>query len=416
MTTARQDNSVSAARVLVLSMAFAPCREVGGKRFSYLSQHLSRRCADYHVIARRESDHYKDSTAFSGNVHRTAMIPYWPPRKGGKFKNILARAWAQSFCMVDKYIGWVLPATIAGIRLCREKKCNVVVVTVPQYSAIIAAVAISMATKAKLIVDYRDEWTNYRTKYPKPFGRFLCPIIERFAIRRASAVVLCTDIMHSDFVRAFGSIAPREIEVIYNGFERIDADSPGMLRNHQTSMIYAGTFHGRRRLSVIAPALAQLLREGVISEDSFCFNIYSRLRDRDYALIDELGISGIVQVQERVPYDKILTVMRSSDILFLPSGDEVQYAVPFKFFDYLSVGRPILAVAARQSTVDQLMRSIECGEFAEIGNTSAIAGALKLLLQQEKSYSFNGAERFLWKNAAEQYFQLISRLINGHDA
>lgn len=399
------------ARVLVISMSFAPCADVGGKRFNYLSKYLSNRLADYHVLARREKDAFEDSTAFRGNVHRVSAFPHFPPGRGNVIKRKLLRIWARWLCPIDPHFGWVLPATIRGIQLCRRNQLNTVVVTVPYFSALIAATTIARLTRSKLIIDYRDEWTNFWSKSYGPIGRFLYPRIERTAIRQASAAVLCTDIMKCDFLKAFGKIAPRQLEVIFNGFEFDEEKGTDVFQNGLTNMVYAGNFHGKRRLAAIAPVLSMMIAAKKISGHTFRFHLYSKLNIDDQSTISRFGLGSIIEVHEPVPYDTIKKIMKASDILFLPSGDEVRYAVPFKFFDYLSARRPILAVASTQSTVNQLMRTIDCGEFAEFGDMTAIEKSLTTLLRQEKTYSFSGADEYRWSRAADRYVDFIDRVI-----
>src|SRR5687768_15521263 len=106
----------SRARVLVLSMFLAPCKEVGGKRFTYLSPHLAAACGDYHVLARREKVALGDTAAFDGKVHRVRMLPHYPPtRIRGTLHSKLIQAWIRWFCVVEPYIGWVVPAIVKGV-------------------------------------------------------------------------------------------------------------------------------------------------------------------------------------------------------------------------------------------------------------------------------------------------------------
>lgn len=405
-------NAGGTVRALIVSMFFAPCREVGGKRFSYLSNYLSREFAAYHVLARRERVAHDDRTAFRGNVHRTGMMPYFPSRHERGIWKKASRLWAQWFCQIDPYIGWVIPATVRGIRLCRRHSLNVVVVTVPAFSSIIAAVLVSKAAGCKLIVDYRDEWTNHVARFRRPFGKYICPMLERIAIKQASAAVFCTDVMRQDFVRTFGDIAPGQLEVIYNGYEEFNDDCVTRSWKVDTNMVFAGNFYGKRQISIIAPALAAFLDSGVISAETFRLHLYSRLKPDHYAVIERSGIGHIIEVHDPVPYDTIRQIMRSSDILFLPSGEDVKYAVPFKFFDYLSARRPILAVAPRKSALHGLMKTIDCGAFAEIGNKQEIVLALKSLLQEKREFTFHGAEQFKWSHAAAQYSDLANRIVN----
>lgn len=362
------------------------------------------------MLARREKVIFEDSTAFRGNVHRVSAIPHFPPRRLKGFRRILARIWARWLSPVDSHVGWVIPATIKGVRLCRKYRLNVVIVTVPYFSALIAAIAIAKITSSKLVIDYRDEWTNYWYKSFSRFGRFVYPRIERAAIRRASAVVLCTDIMKRDFREAFSSVAPKQIEVIFNGFEVDDGNAPDYFQNGLTNMLYAGNFHGKRRLASIAPVLATMMAANKLSVRTFRLHLFSKLSTEDQLTIGQFGIDDIVEVHKPVSYDTIKAIMKASDILFLPSGDEVRYAVPFKFFDYLSTRQPILAVASTKSTVKQLMESIDCGEFAEFGNMVAIETALSVLLRKEKHYSFSGADQYTWTEAGRRYHKFIERL------
>lgn len=406
----------SAARALVLSIFFAPCSEVGGKRFNNLSGYLSQEFAEYHVVARREKRAKADATAFRGNVHRTGMLPWFPPKRKKGLGYKASRFWAKWVCQVDPYIGWVVPATLKGISLCRRHRLNIVIVTAPAFSTIIAGMLVSRATGCKLIVDYRDEWTNHRQSFHRPFGKYICPRLERAAIRQASAVVVCTDMMREHFMKAFGAIAPPEVRTIYNGYDENGATKPeprdeDIIENRRTNMVYAGAFYGKRRISLIAPALSDLLRSGVISVDSFRFHLYSHLTEQDYAVMEKYGIDVITEVHEPVSYEAIRTVMEASDILFLPSGDDFEYAVPFKFFDYLRARRPVLAVASRTSAVRDLVETVDCGICAEIGNRTEIAAALKKLVRHEEEFTWRGAERFTWMKAASGYSELVDRVV-----
>ena len=395
-------------------MYLAPCKEVGGKRFTFLSRYLSKWCDDYHILARRERASIGDATAFNGNVHRVRMFPHYPPIRSDirGIRRLVVRAWERWLCLVDTGTGFVIPATMKGIHLCRKHRLNVVIVTVPDFSSIIAATIVTKVTRARLILDYRDPWTNHRTEYPKPFGRWLSRFFERTAIRHATATVVCTDIMRDNFVRAFGDIAPSYVEVIHNGFEDYEERSRKRFDADRTTMIYAGNFHGRRRLSVIALAMAEMAHSGDIAPDNFRFHIFSQLGREDYALMDRFGVRDLIEVHKPVPYHEIKKIMSAADILFLPSGDEVAYAIPYKFFDYLSVRRPILAVAPRASSIGCLMRQIDCGELAEFGEYDEIRRAIRTLLKKTKTYSFKGSQNFRWKNSVRQYYNVIECVIN----
>lgn len=394
-----------------MSMAFAPCREVGGKRFSFLSHYLAGQCEEYRVLARSEKTRIADAEAFDRNVDRVPAIPRYPADGTGWLKRKLLRVWARWICVADPYCGWVVPATVRGLKLCRRHRINLIIVTVPFFSPLIAATLISRLTGARLIVDYRDPWTNHLKSFPGIFGASVCRFIERSAIRQSSAVVFCSDVMKDQFLQAFAAEGPDRLDVIYNGFEKQQISPPPQrCDSSRVDMVYAGNFYGKRQLSVIAPVLAELLRGNAISAATFRLHLYSDLRDEDSGVISDFGLEDIVEVHDLVPYHQIQEIMSRSDLLFLLSGDDVSYAVPFKFFDYLRAGRPMLAVAPRGSTVEKIIAEVDCGEYADYSDESDIRRALHRLLNRREPYSFDGAERFYWSNAANSYFQLIQEV------
>lgn len=407
------DEGGASPRVLVVSMCFAPCREVGGKRFSFLSRYLGEWCEEYHILARREKAFVEDSEAFVGNVNRLRSFPYYSPQTSSWITRQLLKIWARWLCVADPFCGWVVPATFRGIRICRQHRIDSIIVTVPYFSALIAGVFISRITSTKLIVDYRDPWTNHAKTFPGLFGRSISRHIERSAIRRASAVVFCSDVMKDQFVNAFGPFAPDRLEVIYNGFEEQSNKGLDQTPNSgRMDMVYAGNFYGKRQLSVILPVLAEMVRDGEISAAGFRLHLYSSLSAQDHALIRDLRLEDIIEVHGLVPYQEIQDIMRQSDILFLLSGDDVSYAVPFKFFDYLRANRPMLAVAPEGSMVERLMSEVDCGEYAVFTDAVQIRRALSKLIANRGSYSFDGASRFHWSNAARKYFRLIQDVTN----
>ena len=196
-------------RVLVLSMCFAPCREVGGKRFSFLSHYFSQWCGEYHVLARREKAPVEDSEAFVGNVRRLRMFPYYSPQTSNWITRQFLKIWARWLCIADPFFAWVIPAIFQGLRICRRYRIETIIVTVPYFSSLIAAIVLSRITGASLIVDYRDPWTNHQVSFPGIFGGFVSRFIERAAVRQASAIVFCSEIMKEQFFDAFASYEHR---------------------------------------------------------------------------------------------------------------------------------------------------------------------------------------------------------------
>ena len=94
----------------------------------------------------------------------------------------------------------------------------------------------------------------------------------------------------------------------------------------------------------------------------------------------------------------------------LITGNRVNYAAPYKFFDYLSVKKPILSIVPKHSAMNDLMGDIDCGEVGHINNVDSVTMALKNLIKGSRSYTFKGAEKYTWNNAAKRYFKVLENI------
>ena len=97
-------------------------------------------------------------------------------------------------------------------------------------------------------------------------------------------------------------------------------------------------------------------------------------------------------------------------ILLLISGSDVRYALPYKIYDYLSVKKPILAVAPENSAVAEIMRQINCGRFASINSKDSILTNLRVMIEENSEYSFSGVEQYTWDKICHKYVEIIDNI------
>jgi glycosyltransferase involved in cell wall biosynthesis len=396
-------------KILIISLFYSPDTRVGGKRFSFLSRIFQKRCSDLHVLTLKEKYLPEQDNSLSGTgiIHRTGMYPAYPFNKNTAFKRILNRLWVEYLCFFDPFSGWMLPAIFKGLKIVRANKINVIIATGPPFSPMVTAFLISLMTRTKLILDYRDPWSNHDYTNLNPIRKRLNAFIEKWVIRRASAVVFCSRIMMNNFRESLGKHTRATFHIVTNGFVEQNSIKPLSLGNSKKNMVFAGKFYGERSLKLLAKPLAKLLNEGAISTDSFCFHIFGKLRDQDLGIIKKYGLRKIIKEHPWTPHKKILQYLKCADILFLPSGSDVSYAIPFKFFDYLSVERPIFAVAPENSAMAELMNKIDCGRLAFINNEQSIFVNLQTLLLENKEYTYACSREFTWEEIGRKYMRII---------
>jgi len=399
-------------RVLIIASSFPPSAAVGAKRFAFLSRILQKRYPELHVLTRKEKYMLAkdDSLSAGGFVHRTGMYPAYPIKKNNIFKKIFNRLWEDYLCLVEPHSGWILPTVVKGLQIIKDNKIDLIIATCPLCSSMVIGVLLSLMTKAKLILDYRDPWTNHNRTYCKIFGRRINEVFEKTSIRQASALVFCSRIMKDNLMDRLGKYTKATSYIVTNGFHNKDTIRPLSLGTARKNMVYSGNFYGERRIKLVARPLFHLLNEGSIMKDSFCFHVFGKLNAEDKEEINKHGLQDIVKERPRVPYEQITRYLKGADILFLPSGSDVSYAIPFKFFDYLSVKRPILAIAPENSAVAEMMNQIDCGRLALINSEESILKNLRTMLHEEKEYTFSHAQQYTWEEIGRKYLEVIDEV------
>ena len=402
-------------RILIISFYYPPSRLVGGKRFTFLSQILQKEHYEVHVLTLKEKyiAARDDFLPTPGIIHRVGMYPPYPIKKNKSFfKRIWNRLWEDYLCLSDRYSGWLLPALIKGLKIIKDNRIDVIIATGPPFSPMVTGFLLSLTTKVRLILDYRDPWTLHMKNYCKIFGKRINEVFERLSVGHASSLVFCSRIMKENFTDRLGKYTNAPIYFIPNGFHNNNNGTvqPLSLGKAKTNMIYAGNLYGEIRIELLAKPLRQLLNENAITKDTFCFHVFGKLRDEDREVIRKYGLQELIKKHRLVPYERIMRYLKAADILFLPSGTDVKYAIPFKFYDYLSVKRPILAVAPRRSGVAELMREIDCGQLAFINSEESILINLRAMILHEKEYSYSGAQQYTWDEIGHKYLQVIDKV------
>jgi glycosyltransferase involved in cell wall biosynthesis len=338
------------------------------------------------------------------------MFPSGPVTQKSIFKKIFQGIWIHYLCLIDEYSGWITPAILKGRKIVKKNRTGIIIATGPPFSALVVGYLISLMTGAKLILDYRDPWSNHDRRFCKILGKKIARNLERLAIKRASALVFLSQIMKNNFIDDLGRFADAPCYVISNGFKNNNTIQQLSFAKGKKNMVYAGNFYDQRKIGLLCKPLQRLLAEGAISKNTFCVHVFGELKNEDRRIINECGLNEIVKAYAQVPYAQILRYLNAADMLLLISASNVRYAIPLKFFDYLSARKPIFAIAAEDSAVADLMSEIDCGRLALINNEESILDNLRKMIFQQKEYTFSGAERYVWEKIGNRYLEVIENV------
>ncbi len=403
----------SRPKILIVSRHFAPSAAVGAKRFSFLAREFEVRGYETHVVtaAIDTLDVADPSLPTAAAVHRCPPLIRLPmdlTRPGALYVNRAARA---LLAPLDLDALWIRPAARTGIGVAAGAGPGVVIATAPPFSAALAGARIAARCRWGLVLDYRDPYSAYPWPHrlKSAVARAIAGYLEGSCVRRSVARVFNTPEMRMQFEARF-SDAPRDAHfVIPNGIAAADASggaagSPGTI---MPAIVYAGALYGDKSLRPLLRALRELIaaepRHAAVR-----LLVYGEVREDELARVAEEGLGHLVELRPRVSREELWPVLREAAVLLAIVGRQMCYSIPYKLYDYMAAGRPILGLAPPGSALARLFSEGEVGAFADPADQGAILRALSRQLDPRSTGADpNIVRRHSWGRLAEDYGHVI---------
>jgi glycosyltransferase involved in cell wall biosynthesis len=376
-------------RALIVSFYFPPAGGGGVQRPLKLAQYLPAMGIETHVLAPDDPRwiHRDDGLRMplQAWVHRARYVGV----SGGKPSEVLARAEGgferavtrarlqlRRMVVPDENATWALTAIPAGIRLVKRHEIDVVVSTSPPGSTHLIAAAIARATGARWVADLRDSLVAHAHRRADSAATkakaAMHERVARLVAGRADAITCVSEAISVE-TRA---LEPRGLVVtIPNGADFDDVVGLDYRPAERFRITHTGSFFGRRDPR---PFLQALHDSGLDVVARFLGDF----RERDRAWAGRLGLGDRLEILDYAPRAESLALQRDSEALLLlipEAGGRGRGVLSGKVFEYIAVGRPILAAVPPDGAAAELIRETGAGIVAAPDDPDAIREALAAL-------------------------------------
>ena len=371
---------------LLVSFYFPPAGGGGVQRPLKLAQYLPAMGVETHVLApddprwlHRDDGLRAPSQAW---VHRARYVGV----SGGKPSEVLAgtqglervatkaRLQLRRLVVPDENATWALTAIPAGIKLVRKHDIDVIVSTSPPPSTHLIAAAIARATGAKWVADLRDSIVAHAHRRADSAATraksSLQLRVARLVASRADAIT-CVSEAISEETRALRPRGP--VVTIANGCDFDDVAGLDRQPSDRFRITHTGSFFGRRDPRPFLQALHD-------SELDVVARFLGDFRPADREWADVLGLGDRLELLPYAPRATSLALQRDSEalLLLIPDADgRGRGVLSGKVFEYVAVGRPILAAVPPDGAAAELIRETGAGVVAPPDDPVAIREALE---------------------------------------
>lgn len=392
--------------LLIVSYHFAPSPAVGGKRFSFLAREFTAQGFDVHVIANElEASPLGAADAsvpLAGTVHRVRSSLKLPLAGSGWFTRKLNALLRLLFAPIGLEYFWARAATARALEIARGLPRGIVIATSPPHTAMIAGARIARRLGWPLVLDYRDPWAAWH--WPawrrSALAQWLALRIEARIVRASAARVLNTPAMRTWFERFFPRATPARNFVVPNGFDPL-ATTVLPPTSGTLDIVHAGEIYTGRSLLPLLRA-AQSLRKRY-PDRPIRVTTYGDLPPVEIRRIRDAGLEDHVRVQARLPFAELQPRLQAAHVLLAVVSEAMSYSTPYKVYDYMAAGRPILALVPPGAALVELLAESGAGISVDADDVDAVEQSLERLLFAPSSGATPRTERFRWSNLALQY-------------
>ncbi|HXV14766.1 MAG TPA: glycosyltransferase [Candidatus Krumholzibacteria bacterium] len=310
-------------------------------------------------------------------------------------------AW-HAVAVPDTRVGWVWNAYRHAKRLVRSEGIRHVYISGYPFSSFLIGAMLKRDRQLRVVIDYRDPWTQSVTYEHKGLKRWVDRRLEAWLVRRADAVISNTRHNDARMAAEFGVGQPREKFVaIHNGFDAEEFASVAREPNPKFTMTYAGAFYysvGSDYSGPLGDAMKTYSPLYFFEALEAFFvrrpEAKTRMRVRFMGVLGQgydpairsHGLEGVIERLGYIDYDEHLRVLKSSDalLLVLSRGEKSRGWIPSKFFQYLGTGNPILAMTPA-GEVREIVQETGAGVCVEPDDVAGASRAIEGLFDAWRS-------------------------------
>ena len=340
--------------VLMFAYHFPPENSIGGARPYRFYKFLSRMGYRCHVI-----------TAVDQAASPNPNIEYVPdpfitqPRQGAGWQ--LERAVRKFLLPGATGIRWSLRACQTARNFLRANPDAEMTIfsTYPPLGAHLAAFHLTRGSGLRWIADFRDPLgDNPSHTFLNGYQRVLHRWLERTVAKTATILIANTDAIAEEWKNVYED-QHDHIHLIWNGFDPEDRLLPLPLPERKYQLIsHAGSLYQGRIITPLLESFSRLFDSGRLAAGRVRIRLVGSMLTESIPgpeFLQRAKANGWLElISEPIPHMDARTIAQTSDgLLLVQPHSNVQ--VPGKLYEYLQIGRPVLAYIPFDTPIERIL-------------------------------------------------------------
>jgi glycosyltransferase involved in cell wall biosynthesis len=269
-----------------------------------------------------------------------------------------------NFFIPDARIGWYFPAVREGKKFLSKERVDAIVSIGPPHTTHLVAKKLSSLFDIPFFPVFIDPWVDisyYRNfKRSKP-TLTLDNYFEKSVVEKAKKVIFVTESMKDDYIRKYPQIKDKSY-VLYWGYNEDDFEGlplnplpkEGDFLNYKI-IAHAGNIFDYQNPGMLWKEIRRRIESGEKLNIRFIGTVSPLIKQS----IKNYGLESITEYLGFLPYHEMLQELYKADYLLVCATERRH--VPGKLFEYLRVGKPIIAFGDDNDEVKRILEETSSG-------------------------------------------------------
>ena len=394
-------------KVLLLAYYFPPRNRISSYRLAGFCRHLPLFGWEPTVICEDWPIHAPDydSSLLEGlhniNIHR---INSYKPR--GLDRLFVRNVYPWLHPSRTPYNWWKLARNKAS-ELCNAERFDAILASHDPLATLSIAKELSTKFNIPWIADLRDSW-NVQT-LSSPRKQKLIASQELKLCKNAHQVVTVS----GEISRRLGSLISKKVHVVENGFDGLVNCDRKSINGRIFSILYGGSLSKHGDPLPLLRALKQCINESKIPRNLFELRFLGSAKDSIPK--KHLKQFEVVPIRflPRVSRKEALRQMNDSSLLWVIPHPDEKGVLTGKIFDYLSTGRPIIAVPDDKGEINQLLNQTKAG-YNLSENNEIMATILKFYesWKEDKNFKLKTDKSAVLSHSRKNKTEKLAQILN----
>ena len=323
-----------------------------------------------------------------------------------------------NFFIPDARMFWINPSAKYLKKYLAENPVDVIVSTGPPHSMHLIAKKVHESTGIPWIADFRDPWTNidfYKDLRLTSWADKKQHRLELEVLQAATKVVAVTWKSRDEFKEISGR---NDIEVVPNGFD--DADFPPIPADQldkDFTIVHVGSMNKDRNPEVLWKAVKAAIAESPSLTESIKIRLIGPVDFSVRVSVQDAGLQSLTSFIDYVPHTEAVKLQQQAQVnlLVVNISPTAWTIIPGKFYEYLGSGRPLIALAPKDSDTAKVLEQTKGGVVHEYDDVEGLKNRILeyFALYQAGNLKIDsqGTEQFTRKHLAGEFAKVLDKTV-----